>query len=227
MSPRIPRRRCARAGSLACALATGVLAAPPPAQAQEIRVTGPLGDRDKVFALMAETVTSRHDAYLWLALGGTAAPEKGASSFHGAGAEITNSLLGLSRVLGIPTELRWGPWGQMWLDGVGGRAEGGLAVQLYAYRPGVHVPVELRLGGGYGEDSLGRTPHLSVTVAAGARYIEGVPWHETIQSDDGQPRTPQLIAGWRLFVSARRTVEAAPVYWLSGGVEAELGFTAR
>jgi hypothetical protein len=150
-----------------------------------------------------------------------------AGGFYGLGAQITYPVLWLRRALGVFGELRWGPWGQMWADGSGGRAEGGLTAQLYLYGRRVHSPVDIRLGGGYGEDALGRVPHVALTISAGPRYVEAVPWHETIHSEDGDPRTPQLIAGWRLWLSGRRTVEDEAIFWVSGGVELELGFTGR
>jgi hypothetical protein len=95
------------------------------------------------------------------------------------------------------------------------------------YGRGVHAPIDLRFGGGAGEDGLSDAPHLSLTLSAGRRYVEGVPAFSDLHSDDGQPRTPQLIAGFRFFVSGRRTVEPAARTWVTAGVELDLGFTGR
>jgi hypothetical protein len=218
-----------RAGACAALAAAAALGCPRPAQAQEITLKGPLGRAHDVFDVMTQAVAVRRDASVWLSLGGSGnlAPDEAAASFSGAGAQITHALAVTSGLLGVPSELRWGPWGQVWTDGVGARGEGGLAAQLYVYRRGFHVPVDVRLGGGYGDDALGRSPHLALTIAGGPRCIEGVPAFSELHARNGRLATPQLIAGWRLFVSGRRTVEPGAQYWVSAGVELELGLTAR
>jgi hypothetical protein len=225
--------RRALAQLLAACAACGALAFAGVAAAQEIQLTGPLASDDspgsgtRYFRHLQEDVAARRDATVWISLGGTPAPEKVAAPFFGAGAEISNPVTTFGRLDGQPGELRWGPWGEAWVDTVGGRAEGGLFAQLYLFGHRRHGTLDLRFGAGYGEDSLGRTPHAAITIAAGPRYVEAVPWHETIRSDDGQPRTPQLVCGWRLFLSGRRTIEPEARFWVTGGLELELGFTAR
>lgn len=206
-----------------CAALLAALGASPRARAQEIRIAGPLATATEIYAVTGQHIPKRTDSWLWLSLGGTPAPDRAAGPFGGLGGQITNGLVRLPGLGPFPSELRWGPWGQLWADGTGGRAEGGLAAQLYLIGRGVHTPVDVRFGAGYGEDTLGKTPHLALTISGGPRYIEGVSWHHVVQ----QIEVPQLLAGWRFFLSGRRTLEAAPHYWVTGGIELELGTTWR
>lgn len=199
-----------RAAPWAAAIGACLLASWGSAGAQEIRITGPLagapaGPRVRF---------GRHDASFWLGLGGSPAPEELAGPWTGLGAQVTFGALRVGR----GSELRWGPWGQMWMDGVGGRAEGGLLAQLFRrwedeQRYGV---LDLRLGGGGGKSAAGDAPHLSVTIAGGPRYFEG----PSARDEDA----PSLVVGWRLFLSGRRTIEQDARTWVSGGLELELGF---
>jgi hypothetical protein len=231
-SPVMAAPRRAR-GSTPCLLVLVALAAaaalsrPRPAAAQEIKLTGPLAGSTNLLEAVGDRVTARHDVVGWLAFGGTPAPERAAASFSGLGAQITGPLGFAHRRLGFPAELRWGAWGQMWSDGRGGRGEGGLALQLYFFGRHAHSPVDLRLGAGRGDDLHGRSSHLTITVSGGPRYIEAVPWPGRIDRRGQSVPLPQLVAGWRFFLSARRTLDEFETLWVSGGVELELGFTER
>lgn len=215
-----------RAGLHAASILTVALASAGAARAQEIRISGPLS-RETLYAVTGRDIAARTDAYGWLELGGTPAPDKAAGPFGALGFAITNAGLFTTGLIGSPSELRWGPWGQVAMDGVGGRAEGGLAAQLYLYGRRAHAPVDLRLGAGYGEDALGRTPHVVLTISGGRRRIEGVSWPPLTDRHGEEIEVPQLVAGFRLFLSARRTIEDAPQFWVTGGVELELGATLR
>ncbi len=217
-----PGGRALARASFCAALAAGVFTAQP-AGAQEIRLGAGRLAREQIYAVTGEHIPRRTDAWMWLALGGTPAPERAASPFGGLGAQISNIVVRIGSTGAFPTELRWGPWGQLWADGFGGRAEGGLAAQIYLFGRGVHTPVDVRFGGGYGQDTLGKTPHLAVTISSGPRYIEGVSWHNELNGLEA----PQLVAGWRFFLTGRRTIEPEARYWVTGGIELELGITVR
>lgn len=213
---------------LAGAIATASLGVAAPSLAQEIRLTGPLASAgETIYAVTERDVMARTEAYGWIQLGGTPAPDKASGPFGALGAQITNTAFRTTGYLNTPSDLRWGPWGQASIDGVGGRAEGGLAAQLYFYRRRAHAPVDVRFGGGYGEDALGRTPHLVLTIAGGRRWIEGVSWPPLTDRHGEEIEVPQLVSGFRFFLSLRGTIEERPRYWVTGGIELELGVTLR
>ncbi|MFO0591480.1 MAG: hypothetical protein U0441_28290 [Polyangiaceae bacterium] len=197
------------------------------AGAQEIKLNGPLATTPDLYAVTADDIAARTDVTAWLSLGATPAPARAAGPFVGGGAEVSLPVKRLTGVLGRPSELRWGPWGQAWVDAVGGRYEGGLLAQLYLFGPRVHSPFDVRVGGGAGDDALGKAPHVALTLSGGPRYIEAVRWPAYHDERGEELSPPQLVAGWRFFFSARRTLDAAGQIWVTVGVELELGQTFR
>lgn len=189
---------------------TGVLCFASPAQAQEVRLTGPLAGA----SAMPLTRAHWHDGSVWAALGASILQEQNTAFMTALGAQLT---FGAAR-LSYRTQLRWGPWGQMMTDGTGGRAEGGLLAQLFQRAPSRISALDVRIGAGSGKDAAGVAPHWSVTITAGPRYFEE-PSCSSCRPDDA----PLLLLGWRLFASARSTFEREPVVWLAGGIEMELG----
>lgn len=189
------------------------------------------GRRDCVLRVaIADVVPAHVEGSWWLAGGGGFVDlpgERRGLGLIGAGTEWTFGLaqIGSLRQYGGPFELRWGPWAMGYTDFSGGRGEGGLLLSVGQVRHAQWGTYALRIGGGYGDDTLGAHPHLVATLTGGMRYVpardRGV---TSLCSRPTPPETFAFASGMRLFATMRSTLRDDHVVQFTFGLELEPTF---
>ncbi|WP_433927264.1 hypothetical protein AB3662_29630 [Sorangium cellulosum] len=166
----------------------------------------------------------------WWLSGGGGATLGGASAgglgVLGVGSEMTTGLasFGSEGMYGGPMELRWGPWFGVLTDLDGARGEGGLLLSVGQVRHARWGTYALRLGGGLGDDRLGRAPHLALTLTGGVRHVEGRISERGACDPPAAPAPSALASGLRLFATARAGLGDERAWQLTFGVELEPSF---
>jgi hypothetical protein len=204
---------------------SSVLFSAGPLSAQEIQVAGPV--KGCILLLIREAVPARAEWSWWLSGGGGALWRLGKDSLRlgvaGAGAEVSFALaqLGKQHRYGGPVELRWGQWAMGSSDFHGGRGEVGLLMSVGQVAHAQWGTYALRLGGGYGDDTLGRRPHVVATFTGGVRYVADR-YHDRGACDPpARAKDSAFASGARLFATARSTLDTDRAWQLTFGVEIE------
>ncbi|WP_438022669.1 hypothetical protein [Sorangium sp. So ce233] len=165
----------------------------------------------------------------WLAGGGGAmlgGASGGGLGVLGVGSEMTTGLtsFGSEAMYGGPVELRWGPWFGVLTDLDGARGEAGLLLSMGQVRHARWGTYALRLGGGLGDDRLGLTPHLALTLTAGVRHVEGRISERGACDPPATPAPSAFASGLRLFATTRAGLGDERAWQLTFGVELEPSF---
>jgi hypothetical protein len=113
--------------------------------------------------------------------------------------------------------LRVGPWAQGETSSAGARVEGGITTHLgvtEGYLPGLGLfapagVLDLRAGAGYGAFHGMRSPHLTLGLAWGYRWVDDrVTWGGACDPDIEPPRVADATLV-RLVTTVRRTTDFA------------------
>ena len=189
------------------------------AQAQEVRLTGPL-TRNCILLLLREATPARWEWAYFNSLGALRSNVKGwGGGAAGIGSELTTGVL---TYRGFPAgpytsgaELRAGFWGDGVTRPAGGLLEGGVKLHLGALYHASWGTFDLRAGGGYGAFVRERSPHLNLTFAYGVRSAPARYSERGVCDPRPVPKRWGLVSVARLFITYRREL-------LAGSRESEL-----
>ncbi|MBL8956194.1 MAG: hypothetical protein JNK82_35810 [Myxococcaceae bacterium] len=182
-----------------------------------------------IMILITDTNPARAEWTWWLGAGGglrdfrTAASRAVFAARLGAGVSF-----GLATLpdpgYGGPYELRWGPWlgAETQLDGALG--EGGLEVSFGQEHHARWGTYSVRLGGGYGFDAGGPSPHLSITATGGVRSVPARYTERGACDPPAMPLTHAFASGVRIFATLRVPFAGARGIAFVAGLEFEPSF---
>lgn len=125
---------------------------------------------------------------------------------------------------GGPAEVRWGTWASALTDLHGARGEGGGELVFGQTEHAQFGTYALRLGGGAGDDALGRGAHWTATIAGGVWLVEARHFFYDACSAPPRPREVGRGAGLRLFATVRATPGEARRSVLLFGIELDPSF---